>query len=96
MMCKYSDCANKRVGKASKGLVVITGISPVAKDLTDVTVRPLFALVAVVGGVWRGVRHLHLCGTVLGVMEVKTVADVAEQPWGRLLLHRLLVETANK
>lgn len=93
MMCKYSDCANERVGKASEGLVIVTGFGPVAKDLTDVAVGPLFALIAVVGGVRGGVGHLHLCGTVLGVVEVEAVADVAEQPWGRLLLHGFLVET---
>lgn len=82
--------------KASKGLVIVTGVGPVAEDLTDVTVGPLFALIAVVGGVWRGVRHLHLCGTVLGVMEVEAVADVTEQPWGRLLLHRFFVMAAEK
>lgn len=67
-----------------------------AKDLTDVAVGPLFALIAMVGGVWRGVGHLHLCRTVLGVVEVEAVADVTEQPWGRLLLHRLLVVAAEK
>lgn len=67
-----------------------------AEDLTDVTVRPLFSLIAVVGGVWRGVGHLHLCGTVLSVMEVEAVADVTEQPWGKLLLHGFLVMAAEK
>lgn len=62
-----------------------------AKDLTDVTVGPFFALIAVVGCVWRGVGHLHLCGTVLGVVEIEAVADVTEQPRGRLLLGGLLV-----
>lgn len=67
-----------------------------AKDLTDVTVGPLFALIAVVGGVWRRVRHLHLRGTVFCVMEVKAVADVTEQPRGRLLLHGFLSMAAEK
>lgn len=67
-----------------------------AKDLTDVAVGPFFALIAVVGGVWRGVGHLHLCGAVLGVMEVKAITDVTEQPWGRLLFHGFLVMAAEK
>lgn len=79
---------------ASEGLVIIAGVSPVAEHLTDVAVGPFFTLIAVVGGMWRGVGHLHLCGTVLGVMEVKAVADVTEQPRGGLLLHRFLVMAA--
>lgn len=79
--------------KASEGLVVIAGFGPVAEDLADVAVGPLVAFIAVVGGVRGGVGHLHLRGTVLRVMEVEAVADVAEQPWGRLLLHRFLVKT---
>lgn len=68
-----------------------------AEHLTDVAVGPFFTLIAVVGGMWRGVGHLHLCGTVLGVMEVKAVTDVTEQPRGELLLHRFLVmATENK
>lgn len=82
--------------KGLKGLVVITGVGPVAKDLTDVTVGPFFALSAVVGGVWRGVGHLHLCGTVLGVVEVEAVADVTEQPRGKLLLRGFLVMAAKE
>lgn len=82
--------------KASEGLVVVTGFGPVAKDLTDVAVGPLVALAAVVGGVRRGVGHLHLRGAVLCVVEVKAVADVAEQPRGKLLLHGLLFKTAEK
>lgn len=85
-----------RVEKGLKGLVIITGFGPVAKDLTDIAVGPFFALIAVVGGVWRGVGHLHLCGTVLGVMEVKAVADVTEQPGRSLLLHGFLVMAAEK
>lgn len=93
MMCKYTDCANEFFLKRRwllKGLVVCTGIGPVAKDLADVAVGPLFALVAVVGSVWRRVWHLHLCGTVLGVVEVEAVTDVAEQSWWSLLLYGLL------
>lgn len=85
-----------RVKKALKGLVIVTGLGPVAKDLTDVAVGPLFTLIAVVGGVWRGVGHLHLSGTVLCVVKIKTVTDVTEQPWGRLLLHGLLVMAAER
>lgn len=65
-----------------------------AKDLADLTVGPFLALIAMVGGVRRGVGHLCLCGTVLGVVEVEAVADVTEQPWGRLLLHWFLVIAA--
>lgn len=89
-MCKYTDCSNEGE-KGLEGLVVVTGFGPVAKDLTDIAVGPFFALIAMVGGVWRGVGHLHLCGTVLGVMEVKAVTDVTEQPWGRLLLRGFFV-----
>lgn len=92
MMCKYFDCASEGGGKkASEGLVIVTGVSPVAENLTDVTVRPFLAFGAMVGGVWRGVWHLSLCGAVLGVMEVETIADVTEQPWGELLFNRLFV-----
>lgn len=86
-----------RLVKALKGLVIVAGLCPVAKDLTDIAVRPLFVLVAVVGGVWGGVGHLHLGGTVLGVMEVEAVTDVTEQPWrGFLLLWLLFVATDRK
>lgn len=67
-----------------------------AKDLADVAVGPLFTLIAMVGGVWGGVGHLHLCGTVLGVVEVEAVTDVTEQPRGRLLLHGFFVKTEKK
>lgn len=51
-----------------KGLIVVTGVRPVAEDLADVTVRSFVAGTAVVGGVrWR-VEHLVLRGTVLGVV----------------------------
>lgn len=100
MVCKYSDCANeglkkkkkkKQSKKALKGLVIVTGVSPVPKDLTDVAVGPLLTLIAMVGGVWRGVWHLRLRRTILSVVEVKAVADVAEEPRRRFLLCRLLV-----
>ena len=84
-----------RVKKALKGLIVSTGFGPVAKDLTDVTVGPIL-ITAVVGGVWGRVGHLHLCGTVLGVVEVEAVADVTEQPRGQLLLHGFLSVTERK
>lgn len=67
-----------------------------AKDLADVAVGSLFALVAVIGSVWRRVWHLHLSGTVLGVVEVEAVADVTEQSWWRLLLYGLLVKAAQR
>lgn len=67
-----------------------------AKDLTDVAVGTFFALTAVVGGVWRGVGHLHLCGTVLCVVEVEAVTDVTEEPRGKLFLHGFLVMAAEK
>ncbi len=67
-----------------------------AEDLTDVTVGPFFTLIAVVGGVWRGVGHLRLCGTILGIMEVEAITNVTEQPRRKLLLHRFLVMAAEK
>lgn len=95
-MCKYFDCANKGGEKGLEGLIVVTGLGGVAKDLTDVAVRPFFTLTAVVGGVWRRVGHLHLCGTVLGVVEVEAVADVTEESWGKLLLKGFFVMAAEK
>lgn len=77
--------------KGLKGLVIVTGFGPVAKDLADVAVGPILALSAVVDGVWRRVGHLHLCGTVLGVMEVEAVADVTEKSWRKLLLCGLII-----
>lgn len=68
-----------------EGLVVVTRISPVAKHLTDVAVRPLVAGAAVVGGVRRRIGKLRLRGTVLCVVEVETVADVAEEARRRFL-----------
>lgn len=86
-----------RVGKKGlKGLVIVTGFGPVAKDLADVAVGPILALSAVVDGVWRRVGHLHLCGTVLGVMEVEAVADVTEKSWRKLLLCGLIIVAAKK
>lgn len=69
-----------------------------SKSLADVAVRPLVGGVAVIGGVGNGVRALGLSGTVLGVMEVKAVADVAEQARGRLLLRLwiTLIKTCKK
>lgn len=95
--CAKLRIVRLRLVKALKGLVIVAGLCPVAKDLTDIAVRPLFVLVAVVGGVWGGVGHLHLGGTVLGVMEVEAVTDVTEQPWqGFLLLWLLFVATDRK
>ena len=86
-MCKRRDCLKDGVRrKASEGLVVVAGVRPVTERLADVAVGPLVALAAVVGGVRRGVGHLHLGGAVLGVVEIEAVADVAEQPRGELLL----------
>lgn len=77
----YVDCVSKEkkaIEPSSEGLVVVAAIGPVAEDFTDITVGPLFSLAAVVGCVrWR-VGTLCLRGTVLSVVEVKAVADVAE------------------
>lgn len=67
-----------------------------AKDLADVAVGPLFVLIAVVGGVRRRIWNLRLCGTVLRVVEVEAVADVAEQSRGRLFLYGLLLKAAQR
>lgn len=67
-----------------------------AKDLADVAVGPLFALIAVVGGVRRRIWNLRLCGTVLRVVEVEAVADVTEQSRGRLLLNGLLLQAVQR
>ncbi|TNN54564.1 Leucine-rich repeat-containing protein 43 [Liparis tanakae] len=81
-------------GTKPKNIAASKGIGPVAKDLTDAAVWPIFTRSAVVGGVWRGVGHLHLCRTVLGVVEVEAVADVTEQPRRELLLRGFLVMAA--
>lgn len=73
-----------------EGLVIVARIGPVAKHLTDVAVRPLFTRTAVVGSMrWR-IGQLLLRGTVLRVMEIKTVTDIAEEPrWWFLFGFRL-------
>ncbi len=38
-----------------ESLIIIAGLRPVAKDLTDVTVRSFIIGTAVVGGVWWGI-----------------------------------------
>lgn len=70
---------------ASEGLVIVAGLGGVSEGLADVAVGPLVGRVAVVGGVRYGVGALSLGGTVLRVVEVKAVADVAEQTWRGLL-----------
>lgn len=68
-----------------EGLVIVAGLCGVSKGLTDVAVGPLVSRVAVISGVRYGVGALGLGGTVLRVVEVKAVADIAEQARGRLL-----------
>lgn len=63
-----------------EGLVVVAGLGGVAERLADLAVGPLVGRVAVIGGVGDGVGALGLSGTVLRVVEVEAVADVAEQP----------------
>lgn len=78
---------------SSEGLVVVAVGCPVAKHLTDLTVRALLAPTAVVCGVGGVLRHLRLGRTVLGVVEVEAVTYVTEE--ARFLLGLfLLVVTA--
>lgn len=79
-----------------EGLVVVTGVSPVSKGLTDVTISSLLILTAVVGGVGWGVRHLHLSGTFFCIMEVEAVTYVTEEPGWDLLFGGAFVKTAEK
>lgn len=81
-----------------EGLVVVAGLGGVTEGLADVAVGPLVGRVAVVGGVGHGVGALGLSGTVLGVVEVEAVADVAEETRGRLLLtlRRDFIETTGR
>lgn len=67
-----------------EGLVVVAGLGGVTEGLADVTVGPLVGRVAVVGGVWHRVGALGLSGTVLSVVEVEAVADIAEETRRRL------------
>lgn len=88
-VCKCTDCAGGRVVvvvRPLKGLVIVTGVSPVTEDLADLAVGPLFSFTAVVGGVWGGVGHLRLGRAVLGVVEVEAIADVTEKSRRKLLL----------
>lgn len=64
--------------KTLEGLIIVAGLRGVSEGLADVTVGPLVGRVAVVGGVRYRVGALGLSGTVLCVVEVKAVADVAE------------------
>lgn len=92
-----SDCAKgKAWRRRSEGLVVVTGLGPVSEHLADVAVGPRLPLAAVVGAVWRRVGLLRLCGAVLRVVEVKAVADVAEQSRGDLLLCVLGLHTGKE
>ena len=68
-----------------EGLIIVAGLGGVSEGLADVAVRPLVGWVTVIGGVRYGVGALGLSGTVLCVVEVKAVADIAEQTWRSLL-----------
>lgn len=68
-----------------EGLIIVAGLRGVSEGLADVAVGPLVGRVAVISGVRYGVRALRLSGTVLRVVEVEAVADVAEQTRSRLL-----------
>lgn len=68
-----------------EGLVIVAGLRGVSEGLADVAVGPLVGRVAVVGGVRYGVGALGLSRTVLCVVEVEAVADVAEETRGHLL-----------
>lgn len=101
--CEFDLCAKVEIvpkmvleGFRLEGLVVVTGVSPVAKGLTDVTISSLLILTAVVGGVEWGVRHLHLSGTVFCIMEVEAVTDVTEEPWWNLLFGGTFIKTAEE
>lgn len=76
----------KRFPEPLEGLIVVAGLRGVSEGLADVAVGPLVGRVAVVGGVRYRVGALGLRGTVLRVVEVEAVADVAEETRGRLLL----------
>lgn len=67
-----------------------------SKGLADVAVWPLIAAPAAVRAVRRRVRRLCLCGTVLSVVEVKTVADIAEHSRRSFLLLLHLNQTGEK
>lgn len=71
---------------SSEGLVIVARICPVTERLADVAVRSFAAAGAVVGGVRRRVWGLCLRGTVLRVVQVEAVADVAENSWRGFLL----------
>lgn len=63
----------------SEGLVVVAVGSPVAKHLANGAVRAFLFPTAVVRGVGGFLRRLGLCGTIFGVVEVETIANVAEE-----------------
>lgn len=62
-----------------EGLIIVARLCGVSEGLADVTVGPLDGRVAVIGGVRYRVGALGLSGTVLSVVEVKAVTDVAEE-----------------
>lgn len=68
-----------------EGLIIVAGLGGVSEGLADVAVRTLVGRVAVIRGVRYGVGALRLRGTVLCVVEVEAVADVAEQTWSGFL-----------
>lgn len=75
---KEIKCKELKSFGTLEGLIIVAGLRGVSEGLADVTVGPLFGRVAVVGGVRYRVGALGLSGTVLCVVEVKAVADVAE------------------
>lgn len=79
-----------------ESLIVIAGLRPVAEGLTDVTVRSFIIGTAVIGGVWWGVQHLVLGGTVLCVVQVKAVTYVTEETGRGFLFIRWLGVTRQR
>lgn len=77
--------AGKEFLEPLEGLIIVAGLCGVSEGLADVAVGPLVRRVAVIGGVRYGVGALGLSGTVLRVVEVEAVADVAEETRGHLL-----------
>lgn len=77
--------AGKYLLELLEGLIIFAGLGGVSEGLAEVAVRPLVGRVASVGGVGHRVGALGLGGAVLRVVEVKAVADIAEQTRSRLL-----------
>lgn len=71
---------------SSEGLVIVARVCPVTERLADVAVRSFTAAAPVVRGVRRRVWGLHLCRTVLRIVQVEAVTDVAENTWWGFLL----------